>query len=289
MKRLTTNILRAVCGLNRLNYPRFIIQTKLPPVPSDHGSFKGDHGVVYAAYPAGNDHVTKALFWFGGFDPWVVRTMKLLSGKGEIVCDVGANLGDTALPLSRHVGLEGRVLCFEPLPANVERLSANIQANDFSNVTLVPVALTETTCEMEMEIFDGQPGMAQIAEGPPSGRTIKISGIPFDDWAEANGVGTISVCKIDVQGHELSVLHGMQHRISTRRIRSFVFEHEGAISTDDPVLAFLLANDYRIYRIENRWFTNAYARLEESPKARRTRDFVAVLVNDPLEERLKNA
>lgn len=180
MKFITTHLLRAACSLNRLNYPRFIIQTKLPSVPDDYGPFRDVHGVTYSDYPAGNDHVTKALFWFGAFDPWVVRTMKLLSGEGAIVCDVGANLGDSALPLSRHVGSSGRVICFEPLPANVSRLDANILSNGFQNVTLAPIALTETVCSLRMETFDGQPGMAQITEVPNHGDTVEIRGLPYD-------------------------------------------------------------------------------------------------------------
>lgn len=286
ISRPLTNIIRAICNLNRLNYPRFIIQTKLPEVPANYGTFRDIYGVKFAAYPPGNDHVTKALFWFGAFDPWVVRTMKRLSGTGSVVCDVGANLGDTALPLAEHVGPSGKVFCFEPLPDNVQCLRANIDANRFNQVVLCPLALTEVKCELDIEIIEGQPGMSQVANEQTVGQVVKVAGIPFDDWAAENKVENVAVCKIDVQGHELNVLAGMSRMIAEKRMQSFVFEHEGAVTPDEEIFQFFFKQGYNIYRIENRWFTNVYTRFGDSPRARRTRDFVAVLANSDAERML---
>jgi FkbM family methyltransferase len=283
------HLLRAICRLNRLNYPRFAIQTRLPDVPENYGPITDSHNVRYVDYPAGNDHVTKALFWFGGFDPWVVRTMRLLTKPGGTVCDVGANLGDTSLPLASRVGPNGKVFCFEPLPENITRLRANQSANGFSQVVICPFALTSSPCTLEIEIIEGQPGMSGVTNGQTAGKTVQVPGIPFDQWADENGVSTVDVCKIDVQGHELEVLEGMRESIKSKRITSFIIEHEGTVSNDEPVFAFLTRNGYSIYRIENRYFSNAYSLLEEPKRARRTRDFVAVVPGSSSEKLLREA
>lgn len=284
--RPITNLIRAFGRLNRLNYPRFAIQRRLPAVPVGYGAFKDIYGVKYTGYPSGNDHVTKAMFWFGAFDPWVVRTMKLLSGPGATVCDVGANLGDTSLPLADHVGPKGKVICFEPLPENISRLKANIDENGFSQVILCPMALTDKYTELQLEIVEGQPGMAQITDAPSASRIVSIKGIPFDDWAAENGIGEVAVCKIDVQGHELSVLGGMTRMIREKKMLAFVFEHEGKVDPSEEIFQFFIKNGYNVYRIENRWFTNVYAKLGETPRARRTFDFVAVIAGSPSEKLL---
>jgi FkbM family methyltransferase len=286
LPRPFVNLMRACCRLNRLNYPRFAIQRRLPGVPDAYGAFKDIYDVRYTGYPPGHDHVTKAMFWFGAFDPWVVRTMKLLSGPGSTVCDVGANLGDTALPLANHVGPKGKVICFEPLPENIGRLEANIAANGFSQVILCPLALTDTHCELQLEIIEGQPGMTQIAHEGSEAKLVSITGIPFDDWAAENGIEEVAVCKIDVQGHELSVLAGMNRVISEGKMLSFIFEHEGAVDPSEDIFQFFIKNGYNIYRIENRWFTNVYARVGGNPRARRTFDFVAVIAGSRAEKLL---
>lgn len=276
MRRYTYSFLRLVCRLNRLNYPRFIIQTKLPPIPKDFGIFQDIYGVKYADYPSGNDHVAKALFYFGAFDPWIVRTMKLLSGSGSIVCDVGANLGDTSLPLSRHVGNNGMVYCFEPLPENLKRLRNNISVNRYTNLSVCPFALTESRRPIIIEEISGQPGMAQIVPTPTAGRTFQVDGLSLDEWMESNNVRAIDVCKLDVQGHELNVMQGASRALQTKALHSVIFEHEGNVSTDEPIFSYFIANDYVIFRIENRLFTNVYSLMSSMPQARRTRDFVAV-------------
>src|SRR5262249_37240789 len=138
--------------------PRASLLRRLPDVPAT-GSFTARGGVRYTAYPPGGDHVVKSLYWFGDFDPWVGRTLARLVSPGEIVCDVGASIGDTALPLAAHVGPTGHVYAFEPFPAARECLMANIRANGCANVTVIEHALSDASGEVGLDIPIDQPGM----------------------------------------------------------------------------------------------------------------------------------
>jgi len=46
-----------------------------------------------------------------------------------------------AMLFARWTGPAGRVIAYEPIPANVETLKANLQLNSISNVLVRPVAL----------------------------------------------------------------------------------------------------------------------------------------------------
>jgi len=48
---------------------------------------------------------------------------------GDIVFDIGAYVGDTALWFSKAVGPQGKVYAFEPEPSNFEKLKANLERN----------------------------------------------------------------------------------------------------------------------------------------------------------------
>lgn len=47
--------------------------------------------------------------------------------------DIGSNAGDTSLPMRQLVGPEGKVICFEPIPAAFNQLNSNILNNNYTN------------------------------------------------------------------------------------------------------------------------------------------------------------
>src|SRR5437763_173826 len=97
-------VLRALTRRYPFQTPRASLLRRLPDVPADGGALTARGGIRYPAYPPGGDLVVKNLYWFGDFDPWVGRTLARLVRPGDIACDVGANIGDTTLPLARTVG-----------------------------------------------------------------------------------------------------------------------------------------------------------------------------------------
>jgi hypothetical protein len=60
---------------------------------------------------------------------------------GGVAIDVGANLGEWAVPLAHAVGGEGRVLCIEPNPAIAAALEATLRINNLAQAEVLPVAL----------------------------------------------------------------------------------------------------------------------------------------------------
>lgn len=59
--------------------------------------------------------------------------------EGNLVIDVGANIGYWTNYLARFVGESGRVYAFEPEPKNFEILKENRKLNDFKNVVIEQV------------------------------------------------------------------------------------------------------------------------------------------------------
>jgi len=258
----------------------------LPDVPDGIGPISAKHSVTMADFPAGPDHVSKSIFWFGDFDPWVVRTMIRLTREGETVCDVGANIGDTALPLARRVGATGRIYCFEPFPPNLVRLENNIRANGFKQISVVPIALSETAGRVRMVVPENQPGMARVRLQGFESNVIHVESIRFDDWIGANNVSRICVVKLDVEGHELNVLRGMPKTLRERLVEAFVLEYHGIFDPRHEWVALFTDNGYRILRICKGRGTSRFVDPQERSRGRATSDYVAVLKNSSAEKRL---
>ena len=65
--------------------------------------------------------------------------------EGDLVIDIGANVGHYTHRLSSLVGASGRVLAFEPVPESFELLSSNLNKLPFQNMTLFNVAAFNKT------------------------------------------------------------------------------------------------------------------------------------------------
>ena len=62
--------------------------------------------------------------WMGIYELRKQRALRGLVSRGITVCDIGANAGFYTLGLARLVGGRGRVIAFEPLPRNLQKIAA---------------------------------------------------------------------------------------------------------------------------------------------------------------------
>lgn len=142
---------------------------------------------------------------------------------GDVVWDVGANVGLYTVPLSDRVGASGHVYAFEPNPAAVERLTEEVQGR--ANVTVLPYALGAEAGRLPFEPGSDRRGaLSRIAVAPREG-LIEVP-VKTGDSSEASPPAVI---KIDVEGHELEVLSGMHATLSGPQLRTVAVEVHFAI------------------------------------------------------------
>jgi FkbM family methyltransferase len=197
-------------------------------------------------------------FWNGAYETDYQRVLiGLVDQCGDVIYDVGANVGLVAVPLARHVRETGRVICFEPVHENSERLRHNIALNDLGNCQVLEVALGERT------------GQAQIARearhGEVTGNAILVSDAaspvgysavstiaiePLDALVEKLGLPLPCVVKLDVEGAEVGFLAGARATLAKSRpmilgeFNSVLMPNFGATFLD---AAALLPEDYAIF------------------------------------------
>jgi FkbM family methyltransferase len=120
---------------------------------------------------------------------------------GDMVVDVGANVGEVSIIMSQQVGAAGRVVAFEPSPRIYRYLQGNLALNRCANVTTRNVALAAKPGQLMLS-DDRRDDMNHLVTA--GGVTVECSTIDL----ELTGDGPLALLKIDVEGAELFVLQG---------------------------------------------------------------------------------
>jgi FkbM family methyltransferase len=134
---------------------------------------------------------------------------------GDLVIDVGANLGYYSLLAAALVGSRGRVVAFEPNPSVRARLLEHVALNAQQRVITVSDAAlgardAETTLYVPARAAES--GLASLQLTPalidrmPSAVSVPLKRL--DSCVSTAALGTARVLKIDVEGGETDVLAG---------------------------------------------------------------------------------
>lgn len=136
------------------------------------------------------------------------RLLRRAVQPGAVVVDVGANIGYNAVHAAQLAGARGRVIAVEPTPDNLAVLHANVAACGLANVVVEPVAAGSTRALRELYVRGATSAVNSLFPDSCYAHVtgvLEVRVVPLDDLV----AGTADVVKIDVEGAELEVLHGM--------------------------------------------------------------------------------
>lgn len=208
-------------------------------------------GGAIAIRPHPDDKVEWSLWLMGIYDLALTESLWRLTEPGEMVLDIGANIGYITGLLAAKTGHQGRVIAFEPNPEVYEELVANChRCKEASPIELLPLALSDQPGTATLRIPKHNRGEAALLTGddPNPGETLRQETVTVttgdrhfpDDLP-------IGVLKIDIEGHELAALKGCDRLLSHHCIRDILYEqHEGYPS---PASSYLESKGYTIFRL----------------------------------------
>jgi FkbM family methyltransferase len=147
---------------------------------------------------------------------------------GDVVMDIGANLGAYTLLFGLWTAPTGRVFAFEPAPVPYAGLTAHVGLNGLSDrVTTLQQAVTSREGTASF-IAEGVDGANRLTSGEAAGAdtVVQVAAITVDAFCGRHGV-TPQVIKIDAEGAELDVLRGARQTIRAAgpRLALFVEMH----------------------------------------------------------------
>jgi FkbM family methyltransferase len=166
--------------------------------------------------------------WLGTFERAEQDVFARTIRPGDVVYDLGANVGFYTLLAAKLAGPTGRVVAFEPVPRNLGYLRRHLALNHREDVTVVAAAVSDRS------------GTARFRDGPAhTVGTLATDGgyavdvVALDDYTSSPAPRVI---KIDVEGAEADVLRGAHRVLRTVRPIVLLSTHSTALRLECTAL-----------------------------------------------------
>jgi FkbM family methyltransferase len=165
------------------------------------------------------------LLYRGGAEDDFARSLQSAIRPGDVVWDVGANVGLYSPVLAGWVGDQGHVYAFEPSGQN--QIGLRAACADCQNVVIFPFGLSAKTHTVSFVQGTDSTGATSrvVAAGeklPPGAEQIELRA--GDELIATGAAKAPNVVKIDVEGHECDVLEGLSKTLSQPALRDIFIE-----------------------------------------------------------------
>ena len=159
------------------------------------------------------DTIQSFVYFFGVWEPAITAYLTQALAPGDIVIDIGANVGYDTLLASHLVGPTGAVHAIEASPHVYRLLTRNLALNETSNVTPHFAAVCASVCDVPVFLHDswnlgGTTIMPSVARRRAVTLEATVHGRPLAAIVPESAIVAARLIKIDVEGAEWPVIQG---------------------------------------------------------------------------------
>ncbi|MFJ6083986.1 FkbM family methyltransferase [Streptomyces sp. NPDC092369] len=224
----------------------------------------------FVMFCVNDDAVALDTLWNGefGYEPGSLATWSRLAAKSTTIADVGAHVGYFSM-IAALANPKAKIHSFEPVDQIHARLSVNVRSNGLQNIKLHQAGVSSQAGWAEISVrFSGNLlSTGSTLEAGAAGAELKrIRLLPLDEvFADTK----LDLIKIDVEGHEMSVLEGARQVLKRDR-PTVILE-----ALQDAQMDALLA-EFNPLGYDCHWVTEADGTLVPwyAPRPRKTRNLL---------------
>ncbi|MEL7500618.1 MAG: FkbM family methyltransferase [Planctomycetota bacterium] len=214
---LNDKLARAI-GSSKL-LPRKIRATILKALVGTYSSSEGrSFQVTLFGHPfsgATNSHIDWYVYYFGAYDEVGTNLLRFIAKQIErpVFLDIGANEGTHSLAVLDYCD---EVHCFEPFPTALQILQQHLAPSKHPKVTIHELGMS--TKNESLSFYANREGNLGAGTFEPQDREpdFELKVVNGDEYLAAN-IPKFDLVKVDVEGHEISVLTGMRQSLITHR------------------------------------------------------------------------
>ena len=199
------------------------------------------HGTIL--YNKNDIYIGKSIEKYGEFSYLEAKIFEQICKAGDVVIEVGANIGAHTLYLSKLVG-NGFVFAFEPQRLVFQNLCANLALNSISNVFAYQEAVSNengTIIIPECDFTKNNNFGGINIENTKNGTTVNKQ--KLDNFL--NKIDRLKLLKIDVEGMEILVIKGAKELID--KFRPIIYIENDRQEHSKELIELLWSLDYKMY------------------------------------------
>lgn len=152
-----------------------------------------------------------------GFEPDVVKLFRAVASDSEVILDVGANIGCTAILLGQ---LGDSVYAFEPAQTTFKFLEINILRSGLQNVFPQNIGLGAELGDFTLTFAPSNRAGGFVSNRTKAGAGYSVEKViirPMDEVIKPLNPSRLDFIKIDVEGFEGHVLRGAKQTLNSYR------------------------------------------------------------------------
>ena len=198
-------------------------------------------------YNTNDIYVGKSIELYGEYCDEEARILNDICRLGDVVVEVGANIGTHTVAMAKKVGSDGKVFAFEPQRLVFQTLCGNLAINSITNTFAYPYGVGEVEAEIFLTPLDytkiGNFGGVTLDNTKEvNQKTEKVSIVTLDNFLE---IDSLRLLKIDVEGMEKEVLVGAKNTIVKHK--PIIYIENDRIEKSKELIEYLWSLGYELY------------------------------------------
>ena len=230
------------------------------------------------------DSIQSYVYFFGVWEPSITAYLTQALSPGDIVIDIGANVGYDTLLASHLVGATGQVHAIEASPTVHALLAENLALNQTRNVTAYHAAVCASACTVQVFLHDDRNlGGTTIVPAVARRRAVRpeatVQGRKLADILPESTIIDARLIKIDVEGAEFPVVQGFAGLLPHLSCHTELLIEVSAEALHDhetsipEFLALFRRAGFVPYVLGNRYTVDVYLRPPTPPERLTGEDF----------------
>lgn len=195
-----------------------------------------------------DDLIGRHLLMSGRFDRSIVQVLIDHAKPGDVLLDIGANIGYVSACFLANVPGSSAV-CIEPQPLVIDLLRKNLEQFD---AEVMQIGLADRDGMLRFHIDADNKGASRVSNDGETEIPVRDAGRLLESLA------CLDIIKIDVEGMEEPIFRSMANQLKRLKPRAILFEDQTASAAPDGNIGSVLTGlGYRIFGIDKRLMKTA--------------------------------
>lgn len=201
---------------------------------------QGRHGNF--VFNASDAFIGRSLTEYGEWAEDEIQLLQRFIRAGDLVVDIGANIGTHTVCFSELVGAAGQVIAFEPQRLVYQCLCANLALNNIANVWALELGVADrnTTMFLPSVDYSKESNFGGISLSNESvGDAVSVT------FLDQYNLPSCALIKVDVEGMEIPCLKGAENTI--KQHGPILYVENNKADSSDELISYIESLNYNVY------------------------------------------